>query len=50
MGDRAAVRWHSAGTHLHSFLGVPPTKRRVEVSGATFARFEDARVVEEIVT
>ncbi|QTI90564.1 ester cyclase [Streptomyces sp. AgN23] len=49
-GDRAAIRWHSSGTHVNSFLGVPPTKRRVEVSGATFARFEGDQVVEENVT
>jgi steroid delta-isomerase-like uncharacterized protein len=50
-GDRAAIRWHSVGTHQHSFLGVPPTRRSVEVSGATFARFgEDGRVHEEQVT
>lgn len=49
-GDRAAIRWHSSGTHENSLLGVPPTKRRVEVSGATFARFEGDRIVEEHVT
>ncbi|UUU36476.1 ester cyclase [Streptomyces sp. CA-210063] len=49
-GDRAAIRWHSGGTHENSFLGVPSTKRRVEVSGATFARFEGDRIVEEHVT
>lgn len=49
-GDRAAVRWHSSGVHETSFLGVPATRRRVEVSGATFARFEDGRIVEEHVT
>jgi steroid delta-isomerase-like uncharacterized protein len=49
-GDRAAVRWHSTGTHENSFLGVPATKRRVEVSGATFAHFDGDRVVEEFVT
>lgn len=49
-GDRAAIRWHTRGTHLGSFLGVPPTKRPVEVHGATFARFEEDQVVEEIVT
>lgn len=48
--DRAAVRWHSVGTHEHSFLGVPATKRRVVVSGATFARFADDQVIEEFVT
>jgi len=49
-GDRAAVRWHSTGSHEHSFLGVPATKRSVQVSGSTFARFEDDRIVEEFVT
>jgi steroid delta-isomerase-like uncharacterized protein len=49
-GDRAAVRWHSHGTHQHSFLGVPATQREVQISGATFSRFEDDRIVEEHVT
>ncbi|QKZ21064.1 ester cyclase [Streptomyces chartreusis] len=49
-GDRAAIRWHSNGTHQNSLLGVPATKRRVKVSGATFARFEGDRIVEEHVT
>jgi steroid delta-isomerase-like uncharacterized protein len=49
-GDRAAVRWHSVGTHKHEFLGVPPTGRRIEVSGVTFARFEGGRIVEEFIT
>jgi steroid delta-isomerase-like uncharacterized protein len=49
-GDRAAVRWHSTGNHEHSFLGVPATKRQVEVSGATFVRFDDDHIVEEHVT
>lgn len=49
-GDRAAVRWHSTGSHEHSFLGVPATKREVAVSGATFARFDGDTIAEEIVT
>ncbi|MCH5671639.1 ester cyclase [Streptomyces gilvus] len=49
-GDRAAIRWHSSGTHMNSFLGVPPTMRRVDISGATFARFEGDRIAEEHVT
>ena len=49
-GDRAAVRWHSTGSHQHSFLGVPATNREVAVSGATFARFEGDRIAEEFVT
>lgn len=46
-GDRAAVRWRSVGTHEHSFLGVPPTGRTVEVSGATFAHFNADGLVED---
>jgi steroid delta-isomerase-like uncharacterized protein len=49
-GDRVALRWHSNGRHDGSFLGVPPTHRQVTVGGATFARFQDDRVVEEFVT
>lgn len=49
-GDRAAIRWHSTGTHQHSFLGVPATRRPVRVTGATFSRFEGDRIVEEFVT
>ncbi|MDX1888691.1 ester cyclase [Mycolicibacterium sp. 050158] len=49
-GEQAAVRWRSSGHHGHSFLGIPATKREVTVSGATFARFEDGRIVEESVT
>ena len=49
-GDRAAIRWHSTGIHQHPFLGVPATKRQVDVSGATFSRFEGDRIVEEFVT
>jgi steroid delta-isomerase-like uncharacterized protein len=49
-GDRAVVRWHSTGNHQHPFLGVPATKRQVYVSGATFARFDGDRIVEEFVS
>lgn len=49
-GDHAAIRWHSTGTHTHGFLGVPPTRKKVVVSGATFARFENDLIVEEHVT
>jgi steroid delta-isomerase-like uncharacterized protein len=44
-GDRAAVRWHSVGTHTHPFLGVPATKRRVRVAGATFVEFDERGLV-----
>ncbi|MGV9633079.1 ester cyclase [Nocardia rhamnosiphila] len=49
-GDRAAIRWHSVGSHRHSFFGVPATERHVAVSGATFSHFEGDHIVEEFVT
>ena len=49
-GDTAAIRWHSSGTHQHSFLGIPATRRGVTVSGATFAQFVDDWIIDEYVT
>jgi steroid delta-isomerase-like uncharacterized protein len=49
-GDRAAIRWHSSGRNDQPFLGVPATRRSVQVSGATFARFDGDRIREEFVT
>ncbi|GAA2314231.1 ester cyclase [Streptomyces kunmingensis] len=49
-GGRLAVRWRSTGRHTGTFMGVPPTGRPVEVSGATFARFDGDTVAEEWVT
>lgn len=48
--DRIAVRWRSTGTHTGTFLEVPPTSRRVEVHGVTFAQFRDDAVDSEWVT
>lgn len=48
--DRLAIRWESTGTHTGSMLGVPPTGRTVEVSGATFARIESGLIHTEHVT
>ena len=45
-GDRMAVRFTLRGTHEGEILGVPATGRRVEVTGQSFFRFEDARIVE----
>ncbi len=48
--DRVAVRWRSTGTHTGTFLEVPPTTRRVQVNGVTFARFRGETVESEWVT
>lgn len=49
-GEQLAIRWHSTGTHTGAFLDVPPTGRRVEVSGVAFARFAGEQVAAEWVT
>ncbi|MEW2572594.1 ester cyclase [Streptomyces sp. NPDC047070] len=49
-GVRAAIRWHSEGTHEGRFTGIPATGRKVAVSGATFARFEGEQIAAEQVT
>jgi steroid delta-isomerase-like uncharacterized protein len=49
-GDTLAIRWRSTGTHTGRLMGVPPTRRKVEVTGANFARFAGDRIVEEHVS
>lgn len=45
-----AVLWRCTGTHRGSFAGVPPTERRIDVSGASFCRTHDGLIVEEVET
>lgn len=46
-GDRVAYRWVSVGTHEGSYMGVPPTLKRVTATGINITRLEDGRIVEE---
>jgi len=43
----AFCRWTATGTHIRSYLNVPPTGRRITWSGATLYRLAGERVVEE---
>ena len=45
-GDKVAVRWTVNGTHLGELMGIPPTGRPVEFTGATIHRFADGKIVE----
>jgi steroid delta-isomerase-like uncharacterized protein len=49
-GERMAIRWHSTGTHTATFLDVPATQRRVDVSGVVFAHFDGEQIIDEWVT
>jgi steroid delta-isomerase-like uncharacterized protein len=45
-GDRVATRWIIRGTHHGEFQGVPPTGRKVEISGITIFRVADGVLVD----
>lgn len=45
-GDKVAVRWRASGTHTATFQGVPPTGKRVEISGCAVYRVVNDRIVE----
>ncbi len=45
--DRAAVRWHGLVTHGGPFRNLPPTGRRIAVSGISVYRIVDGRIAAE---
>ena len=45
-GDKVAVRYSLRGTHSDELMGVPATGKEVDVTGQSFFRFENGRVVE----
>ena len=45
-GDKAVVRYTTTGTHKGTFMGVPPTNKKVTFSTIEIDRFADGKVVE----
>ena len=45
-GDRVAVMWNTAGTHVGEWMGVPPTMKPVRVRGADVHLLRDGRLAE----
>ena len=43
-GDMVVTRWTATGTHTGELLGIPPTGRRIEISGMTINRFSGSRI------
>lgn len=46
-GELVAVRWRGTVTHEGPFHGIPPTGRRVHVSGMNMYRLAEGRIAEE---
>jgi predicted ester cyclase len=46
-GDKVVDCWTASGTHTGDFLGIPPTNRRIEISGITISRFAGGKIVED---
>jgi steroid delta-isomerase-like uncharacterized protein len=45
-GDMVVTRWIARGTHRGEFMGVPPSGRRIEVSGMSMDRISGGRIAE----
>jgi steroid delta-isomerase-like uncharacterized protein len=45
-GDKIAKRWTVTGTHKGEFMGIPPTGNHIAITGISFYRFADGKVVE----
>ncbi|WP_169311738.1 ester cyclase [Marinithermus hydrothermalis] len=46
VGDRVVTRWKAQGTHKGELMGIPPTGKKVVVTGLTIDRLEGGRVKE----
>jgi len=44
--DIAALRWSAEMTHTGGDLGFPPTHKRVAITGMSFCRVRDGKIVE----
>lgn len=45
--DRTCTLFTLTGTHEHNFMGIPPTKKAVEVRGVVISKFQDNKISEE---
>ena len=45
-GDRVVARLTQCGTHYGMFLGLPPTGKRVQITGIEIFRFAGGKIVE----
>jgi steroid delta-isomerase-like uncharacterized protein len=46
-GDTVASRWTATGTHQGPLTGIPPSGKRVRVTGITISRYASGKIAEE---
>lgn len=46
-GDRVVTRWSVEATHTGTLSGIPPTGKRVRVTGTTISRIEHGKLAED---
>jgi steroid delta-isomerase-like uncharacterized protein len=42
--DKVVARWKVLGTHIGDFMGVPPTKKQLELHGINIYRIVDGKI------
>lgn len=45
-GDKVATRWTICGTHEGEFQGVPPSGKRIEMTGITIFRIANGKLID----
>jgi steroid delta-isomerase-like uncharacterized protein len=45
-GDKVVTRWTATGTHKGELMGIPPSGKKVRVTGIAIDRLEDGKIVE----
>lgn len=45
-GDMVATRWAMQGTHQGEFRGIPPTNKRMTMTGITMFRIADGKLID----
>jgi steroid delta-isomerase-like uncharacterized protein len=45
-GDKVAKQWSVKSTHTGNFMGIPPTNKKISLSGITIYRIVDGKVKE----
>jgi len=46
-GDKVVVRWKGISIHTAEYMGIPPTDKRVSMTGISIIRIEEGKIVEE---